>query len=43
MDAEWRDTLSALTDERLAAELGEILDPTQLRALKRRRDALLAQ
>ncbi|HZW58722.1 MAG TPA: metallophosphoesterase [Woeseiaceae bacterium] len=41
MDAAWREALHSLGDERLDAELAPALDRGQLRALKRRRDALL--
>ncbi|MGB5354247.1 MAG: metallophosphoesterase [Woeseia sp.] len=37
----WRDALRSLEDDALAAQLGDVLDTRQLRALQRRRDALL--
>lgn len=41
MDTAWRDALGALSDARLDEALGDILDRSSLRALKRRRDDLL--
>jgi hypothetical protein len=38
----WIKALDALTDERLEAELGDVLDGKRLRALGKRRDRLLA-
>ena len=38
----WRESLAALTEERLEAELGDVLDPRRLRALLARRDDMLA-
>jgi hypothetical protein len=37
----WQRALSALTEERLEAELGDVLDRRRLRALLARRDALI--
>ena len=39
--AAWAEALAALTDERLQASLGDVLDARRLRALGKRRDALL--
>ena len=41
--AAWIEALSALTDEVLQAELGDVLDKRRLRALTKRRDALLGE
>jgi Calcineurin-like phosphoesterase len=38
----WVEALTSLTDERLQAELGDVLDGKRLRALAKRRDRLLA-
>jgi hypothetical protein len=42
VDAAWREALAALDEERLQRELGEWLDRGRLRALNRRREAMLA-
>ena len=39
----WVEALSSLTDEVLQAELGDVLDKRRLRALTKRRDALLEE
>lgn len=39
---EWRDALGTLDDSVLRAELGDVLDKERLRALGRRRDALIS-
>ena len=39
----WVEALSSLTEERLEAELGDVLDGKRLRALAARRDRLLAE
>ncbi|HWM28606.1 MAG TPA: metallophosphoesterase [Woeseiaceae bacterium] len=41
--AAWVEALSSLTDEVLQAELGDVLDKRRLRALTKRRDALLEE
>ncbi len=41
LDATWRESLSALTEERLEAELGDVLDTRRRRALLARRDEML--
>ena len=41
LDASWRASLSDLTEERLTAELGDVLDSRRLRALLARRDEML--
>ena len=37
----WKDALSALTEDRLERELGDVLDKRRRRALLKRRDELL--
>jgi hypothetical protein len=39
----WTKALSSLSDEVLQAELGDVLDKRRLRALGKRRDALLEE
>ena len=41
LDASWREALSALTEERLEAELGDVIDTRRRRALLTRRDEML--
>ncbi|MDJ0908965.1 MAG: metallophosphoesterase [Woeseiaceae bacterium] len=41
LDDSWRESLSALTEEGLEAELGDVLDARRLRALLARRDEML--